>query len=73
MLGQAAIQDSIQAVRLLGEPLLGVGRLTLVEAQEMVRLPQHRAKPAHLPHQPFQDTVAGLALAREELPAFSAR
>src|SRR3954462_4717801 len=64
-LGQAAVEDAVETMRLLGEALFGIGRLTLVEAQEVMSLPQHRADAAHLPHQPLEDAIARLALARE--------
>src|SRR3954454_24293634 len=67
-LGQAAVQDAVQTARLLGEAVLGIRGRALVEVEEMVRLPQHRANPAHLPHQPLKDAIAGLALARDPTP-----
>src|SRR6516165_104438 len=61
------VEHAIQAMRLLEIALLGVGRLALVVFHEMVDLPEHRSRPAHLPHQPFQHAVAWLALLRQQL------
>src|SRR3546814_20967725 len=43
------------------------GNLLLREAPEVVRLAQHRAKAAHLPHQPLQRLVARPRVLRQQL------
>src|SRR3546814_3868379 len=53
--------------RLVGVSLDRVGNLLLREAPEVVRLAQHRAKAAHLPHQPLQRLVARPRVLRQQL------
>src|SRR5262245_21378170 len=67
MLGQSPVENGIEPMRLRQIALLRVGRLALVVLHEVMDLTEHRARPAHLPHQPFDHTIAFLALLRQEL------
>src|SRR5258708_30895618 len=54
-LAEPRIEDAVKPVRLLGIAFEAVAPVLLVlDAEEMMHLPRHRAKPAHLPHQPFE-------------------
>src|SRR4051794_32111267 len=51
--GEAPVEHAVEPVRLLEVALLRIGRLALVVFHEVVDLAEHRARAAHLPHQPL--------------------
>src|SRR5436309_12841570 len=60
--GEPTVQHAVEAVRLLEVTLLGIRRLSLVVSDEMMNLAEHGPNPTHLPHQPFDDSVAGMQI-----------
>src|SRR5690606_15499215 len=69
VLRQMAVEHLVEALRLGGETLDGVGHLLLGETHEVVRLAEHRAEAAHLPHQPLQRLHARTGIGGQELAA----
>ena len=54
--GEAAIQHAVEPSRLRHKALQAVGAVLFVlQRNEVMNLPRHRPKAAHLPHQPFID------------------
>ena len=66
-LGQPPVQHTVQPLALLEIALLRVRGLALVVFHEMVHLAQHRADPAHLPHQPLDGAPPRILLFGPEL------
>src|SRR4029078_7274977 len=52
-LAQPPLQHLPKPLRFLAVSLLGVGTLSGVEFEKMMRLSEKRPRPPHLPHQPF--------------------
>ena len=52
-LPQTRVEHSIKPARLCCVAIFGIVGLATVIVQEMMRLPQHRTKAPHLPHQPL--------------------
>src|SRR5439155_10794682 len=64
---EPAVEYAVEPVRLLEKTFLRIGRLALVVLHEMVDLAEHGPGPAHLPHQPLEHAIAGLARFRQQL------
>ncbi len=67
-IGQATVHHAVEAVHLVAIAVHRVRDLVGCVIAEMVVLPGHRTKPAHLPEQPLHDVGAGARFFRKKLP-----
>ena len=66
-LGEAAVEDAVEAGGFLFVALEAVFAVLFVDGEEVVDLAEHGAEAAHLPHEPFEDGDLAAQVLGQEL------